>query len=384
MRWRWDQGRLEYFKFANIVSIARELNKLEGIPLGTQDDLMRAPLEQGTGLPFSPAHYKVWRNYARVFHCALLATNVSGRLVPTDLCRKLAAEPCALSSDQYLNFVFSRFILPFPAFTGYDWMQSPTFPFVAIIKYLIAHSSTGITLPTVFSHIVGNRCSGLEPVDAYLSLPETSRKPQGDEERQVREMLVFLGQASYMKWFDRHLYIDTTDYDAILHSIHPYIRESRYQIPQEEFLALTSIGGDVAASRFDISLTDRDPPIFSVREGGKVLSSHRRTERSPLVRRKFFEAHPNIICDACAMRPHERYPWTDNILELHHILPLSATLNVNGTTTTLDDLVPLCPCCHKSIHIFYKIKLSEWDVVDFGSFSMARDMYKLAKGEICQ
>ena len=383
MRWRWDQGRLEYFKFANIVSIARELSKLEGVPLDTKIDLLRAPLECETGLPFSPAHYKVWRNYARVFHCAMLATKVAGRLVPTDLCRKLATTPCALSSDQYLNFVFSRFTLPFPAFASYDWTQPPSFPFVAIIKYLIAHNSTGISLPAVFSRIVGNNCSGLEPVDTYLALPETSRAPQGDEERQVREMLVFLGQTSYIKWFDRRLYIDTTDYDAILHSIHPFIREPRKRIPQEEFLALTSIGGKAAASRFDIALNDREPPAFSVREGGKVLVSHRRTERSPLVRRKFFEAHPQIICDACSMKPHERYPWTDNILELHHILPLSATLNVNGTTTKLDDLVPLCPCCHKSIHIFYRIKLAEWDVEDFGSIAMARDMYKLAKGEIC-
>ena len=124
-------------------------------------------------------------------------------------------------------------------------------------------------------------------------------------------------------------------------------------------------------------LADRDPPPFSIREGGKVLRSHRRTERSPLVRREFFEAHPRIACDACAMEPREKHPWTDNILELHHLLPLSATLNVNGATTTLDDLVPLGPCCHKSIPVFYGIKLAEWGVEDFGSFAMARDMCTL-------
>ena len=383
MKWRWDQGRLEYFKFANVVVIARELSKLEGIPLDTQEDLLRKPLKQGTGLPFSPAHYKVWRNYARVFHCSMLATKVGGRLVVTDLCRMLAADPCALSSDQYFNFVFSRFCFPFPAFDSYDSTQPPVFPFVAIIKYLMANSGAGIALPTVFSRIVGNHCTGLEPVDAYTSLPETTRKPLGDEERQVREMLVFLGQASYMKWFNRRLYIDTTDYDAVLHAIHPAIRAYRKHIPQEEFLSLTSVSDIADTSKFDIVLKDREPPEFSIREGEKVLVSHRRTERSPLLRRKYFEVCPNILCDACSLKPRERYPWTDNILELHHILPLSATLNVNGTTTRLDDLVPLCPCCHKSIHIFYRIKLDEWGVDDFGSFTMARDVYKMAKREIC-
>ena len=74
--------------------------------------------------------------------------------------------------------------------------------------------------------------------------------------------------------------------------------------------------------------------------------------------------------------------WTENILELHHILPLSVTINVNGTTTLLDDMVPLCPSCHKSIHVYYRIKLQEWGVEDFGSKKMAQDVYMLAKREI--
>ena len=69
MRWRWDQGRLGYFQFENIVRIAQVLKTLDGVPLNTREDLLRQPLMQGTGLPFAPAHYKVWRNYARVFAC---------------------------------------------------------------------------------------------------------------------------------------------------------------------------------------------------------------------------------------------------------------------------------------------------------------------------
>ncbi len=90
MRWRWDQGRLEYFRFDNVVRIAETLTKLDGAPLNVGEDPLRGPLVEHTGLEFKPGHYRVWRNYARVFRCALLATVVDHRLAVTSLCRKLA------------------------------------------------------------------------------------------------------------------------------------------------------------------------------------------------------------------------------------------------------------------------------------------------------
>lgn len=39
MRWRWDQGRLEYFKFDNIIKIAKVLSELDGIWLNTESGL---------------------------------------------------------------------------------------------------------------------------------------------------------------------------------------------------------------------------------------------------------------------------------------------------------------------------------------------------------
>lgn len=76
------------------------------------------------------------------------------------------------------------------------------------------------------------------------------------------------------------------------------------------------------------------------------------------------------------------YPWTDNLLELHHVLPLSASINVNGTTTVMDDLVPLCPSCHRGIHAFYRVKFDEWGIQDFGSRKMAHNVYAMAKKQI--
>lgn len=106
-------GALAYFQFENIVRIARVLCDLDGAMLNTAAGLLRQPLESGTGLPFAPSHCKVWRNYARTFACSMLAKNIGGKVFATDVCRKFAEAPCALTSDQYFNFVFSRFTLPF-------------------------------------------------------------------------------------------------------------------------------------------------------------------------------------------------------------------------------------------------------------------------------
>ncbi len=383
MRWRWDQGRLAYFQFENICAIAKVLKSLDGLSLDTKSDLLRQPLETNTGLPFSPIHYKVWRNYARVFQCSMLATKIDNKLIVTDLCNNLAGDN-PLSSDEYLNFIFSHFQYPYPAFEGYDPKIKQVFPFAAILKFIISRHDRPVSLDDVFSYVIGNECTGLEDIFYYRNLIRTSRIPNGDEERQVREMLVLMGQASYVRWFDRQLYLDTNDFDNILSATVPFISGKREKDPGIEFLRLSSLKDFSQIRNLEIDLKDRSVSEFAVKEGRKAFNSHQKIERSPLLRTRFFKLNPLFSCDACGLNPIKKYPWLEdfNILELHHILPLSATLNSNGTTTTLDDLKPLCPTCHKSIHIFYKIKLSEWDIQDFSSKQMAKDVYELAKREI--
>ena len=87
-KWRWDQGRLTYFQFENIKLIAQCLEKLEGADINQEPDPLRAGLMASTGLPFSPSHYKVWRNYKRVFECAFLASNIDNHLYVSDFCRR--------------------------------------------------------------------------------------------------------------------------------------------------------------------------------------------------------------------------------------------------------------------------------------------------------
>lgn len=383
MRWRWDQGRLPYYKYENIRSIATVLNSLDGISLATRDDMLRYPLVNSTELPFAPSHYKVWRNYARVFQCAMLATSIDNKLIVSELCQNLASSN-ALSSDEYLNFVFSHFQYPYPAFDDYNIEQNRVFPFIALIKFLVSRNGESVSLNDVFEYVIGNNCTGLESVNHYRRLPKTSRKAIGDEYRQVREMLVFMSQVSYIRWFDSRLYIDTNEYDTVLSTLIPYTTTNRDPDSSKEFLNITSLSRFAKKHIIDIVLKERGVSEFSVKEGRKNFDSHQKIERSPLIRDRYFKAHPIYVCDACGITPVVKYPWLKdvNILELHHILPLSATLNINGTTTTMDDLKPLCPNCHRSIHVFYKNKLNEWDIPDFSSKKMALDVYELAKKSI--
>jgi predicted HNH restriction endonuclease len=79
---------------------------------------------------------------------------------------------------------------------------------------------------------------------------------------------------------------------------------------------------------------------------------------------------------------HIRYPWTDNILEIHHILPLSSALLVTATGTSFDDIVGLCPNCHKSVHAYYKNWLNKYDLDDFRNRNEAQEIYHKAKMRI--
>lgn len=387
LRWRWDQGRLTYFQYDNLVKIASVLSSLNGIKINQSGiDPLRNPLEAGVGLPFSPAHYRVWRNYARVFECAMLATSVNGNLYTTDFCKLLLLPADKFSPDQYFNLLFSRFSYPSCLFENYNVTQKQVFPFVAIIKFAMARGPKGISLDEVFSYVVGNDCTGLEDLTFYSNLQPTNREPMGDEKRQVREMLCIMGQSSYLKWFSSRLYVDTADYRAVLNAVAPFVRIRRCSDCTEEFCRITAVDPRVDLGKFDVGF-EPNPSMkfeFAVSEGGRAFTTHGRIERSPMVRRMFFRVHPRLVCDACNLDVRQKYPWTHdkNILELHHVLPLAATLLVNGTTTRLDDMVPLCPNCHKSIHIFYKKELDRLGIKDFDSKELAHETYNKAKYQI--
>ena len=389
--WRWDQGRLEYFRFDNIKTIAKCLLNLEGARPNIRDfDPLRNLLEVETGLPFAPPHYKVWRNYRRVFVCSLLAVQHRNLLVVTDLCRRIVGlERPALTVDEYLSFIIPRFYFPFPAFQGYSVSKPQIFPFCAILKYLIAQfrqrGEASIDIDEVFSLIVAN-CDGTEDIDFYLSLSQSNYTPDTNVKRQVREMLIFISQISFLKWHQNVLFFDVMPEDSTsieeLESITTPVIKQRNSSPSDEILSIGATDDREIITPVLIG-TRALPTDLIFTEGKQVRVEHVRIERSPRLRKTFFEimAEPHL-CNMCSLNPKQRYPWTENILEIHHILPLTSPLAITSQGTSFEDIVGVCPNCHRSIHAYYKTWLNAYSKEDFDSKDEANEVYLEAKEKV--
>ena len=396
LEWRWDQGRVLYFQFDVIKEIARILVKFENRDINDNsvDAELRAALVKGVGLPFLPESYKINRNYGRVFQCMMLARCEKGSLTVSDICRLLAEEDSLMSNcDDYLCEIVRRFRYPNPAFREYEAKSTRVYPFCALLKYLIAQWEQGneakLSLADICKYIIGNECTGTEDLDYYKHLRPTNYMTEGDGSRQLREMMTFISQLSFLKVFQGCMYLDVgSEEDA--HTVkaivmEPFLAEA---LPDrtEEFCHLTKIksrlivpvgndGNEGIPSHLNIA--DRE---FS--EGKKVRVHHLRIERSPMLRKFYIATHPEPVCAACEMHIQEKYPWADYMLDLHHLLPLASVIRISNEGTSLEDMVGLCPSCHRAIHIYYRKWLNANNRDDFRSKMEAMNVYLEAVKEI--
>lgn len=401
--WHWDQGRGPYVSYENIRAMALALTQLENTSLSRDRHRHRGgdPLNQLrrlSGLPFSVPRdkpsYTIWRQYARVFHSRLLATNVGNRLTLTDIARRVAGlggEP--LTVDEYLGTLARRFYCPSPAFGGYVPSQKRVYPVCALIRYLIAcYKSTGeasIDAPEVFTLLIGNDCVGDEEMPFYQALTATNHSPRNtDQTRQVREMMRFFSQLSFFHWDGTRLHFDmhslARGFLGELYEFFQPVMTERQQ--RSELLELGRVNGHTDANlpaSLELPLIEDDLQFL---EGRKIRVTHLVTERNPRLRAAFLDRLASqqnpILCDMCALDLKYRYPWTVTMLEIHHLLPLSAPAEVRAGGTSLDDLVAVCPNCHRGVHSQYRLWLHDKAKPDFDSRAEARDAYAEAKGKI--
>jgi len=390
MFWRWDQGRLDYFQFDTIRQIGKCLAALDGTILGGPTDPLRNPLMAGTELPFAPFTYRVWRNYKRVFGCQLLACDIDGKLICTQVCHELASGSGSLSTvDDYLTHISRRFYYPSPVFEGYSQSGTQVFPFCAVIKLLAAKSRAGrsqfVSIDEIISKLLGNKLTGKEPIAAYSTLAAPNISISGDQKRQVRELVRFLSQFSFLKWQSPNIFLDVAspsqDFYSEIEQLATPVVTSRHSERNRELISL----GQIPGTPFQIpELKDR---IYSedeqFTEGTKVRVTHLRTERSRKLRELFFSTkNPPYSCNMCALYMHEKYPWTENLLEVHHLLPLSSPLKYEKGKTSIKDLVELCPNCHRAIHDFYRRWLRQRNQDDFLTYHEAHGVYSEAKERV--
>ena len=388
MKWRWDQGRLLYFQFDVLRNIAVTLVDFDGANMRTSEPMFRQMLSANTGMPFSPQNYTVIRNYKRVFECAFLATIVDDRLVVSDFARELAKEDgCLTNVDDYLLNYISRFRFPFPSFEGYDSNQPRIYPFCSIVKFLIALRKTGkiakIALDDIFRFIIENNCTGHEDISFYAKLTPKACTINPTEKRQLREMIVFISQLSLLKTYGDTLWLDMTNdsaFDELLNKFLTPVNKKPKCIRAEEFMCITSVSQKLllpTVETFSPNISD-----FEFIEGNRKRIEHLRVDRSPLLRKYFMTQKQQPVCDMCAMDVSTKYPWTDYMLDIHHLLPLSSSVAITTKGTSLSDIVGLCPSCHRSVHIYYTKWLKQVGQDDFRTRAEAKAVYRDALEEI--
>ena len=383
--WRFDQGRLDYFQFDEIRRIAHALAEIDGIDKPTiEKDILREVLATHSGRPFAPVNYTVWRNYKRVFGCLLLATDITGKIICTDLCKILAADAGDIDIDDYLRHFSINFYYPSPIFEGYNVNDKQVFPVLAIVKFLISEfllrNKPIITTDDIANYLIANDVTGLEPLVFYANLQP--KQFQGDF-RQTRELIRFTSQFSFLKWSNPNLYLEVTDKEEalqILDLLEPQIT-ARQAVAGAELLRLGSNFQGTALGNLTISQVNVIDTEFT--EGSKIRVTHLRTERSAKLKEFYFANTDNPhICDMCVMDTLHRYPWVDRIIELHHLLPLSSPVRVETGKTSLKDIAGVCPSCHRATHKFYSKWLKGNDLKDFRNYEEARHIYQEAKKEI--
>jgi predicted HNH restriction endonuclease len=197
-------------------------------------------------------------------------------------------------------------------------------------------------------------------------------------------MLIFISQLSFLEWTGKKLILDVMSHEKsdvfeLVFAIQPYIHSQKVD-RCEEFKVITNFED---WHENDYIIPTRDMNVdYQFTEGKRVRVSHLRIERSPSLRRRFFENYPDKICDMCSLDSDFKYPWVDNILELHHILPLSSSIRVESYGTLLEDIRPLCPSCHRGTHIYYRKWLEEKELYDFRNKKEAWDIYTEAKEQV--
>ena len=392
--WHWDQERLAYFQFDVLRQIASFVKA---------NDFKRANRVQllaETGLAFqAPPTHSPWRNYSRILKICLLVSEVNGVAQSTPVADVLS-QAGMVTCDEYLHFLASAFTEPSPALE--DWRPNAEFryPLLFSLKYLLTKVAIGRGSITSLDEIIGAyRMSGFdgsEDDNQFISIMRSDStyedagksmlndKRLKDLRRQASESLKVLSQISYLHIRRNEIFLTLDPEDALNFFKDLFeISGPRATDREAEIRRLASLFRDGSTNiAFDYPNTVVDEVIESgFREGSKVKKTHVTIERNTRLRKEFFRARPTATCDVCTLDTAKTYPWTERIIDLHHLLPLSSGTRVEANGTTFDDLVPVCPNCHRAIHRFYDVWRGGNNKKDFKDTKAARAVYQEMKNQ---
>ncbi len=275
------------------------------------------------------------------------------------------------------------------------------YPLLFSLKYLLTRTAIGQTTFATINEVIGayhsSNFTGNEDQEEFLSLniattdyESIGRSVDPSLHRQASESIKVIAQISYLYLHGHQIIVSLNPEDAlnIFNALRP-IAGVRSADRESEIRRLANLFKEGSTDDFfDYPNTTIDDVVESgFREGSKVKRTHVVIERNAGLRKEFFLTRPTAICDFCSMDTTKTYPWTNRVLDIHHLLPLSSGTRVESSGTTLDDLIPVCPSCHRAIHRYYDKWLIDHNTKDFRSSNEARNVYQGMKvqfpGIIC-
>jgi hypothetical protein len=387
--WKWDQGRLDYFQFDVLRKIAR-FAQSGPIDLRNAD---HAALLAATGLPFSPEikGYLPWRNYSRVFRLSMICVEDGSGSRATPLAERLA-EDGAITTDEYFHFLAESATDPSPALEGWDSSAALRYPLLFALKFLLARAAMGLTETNISEILASYEAGGFigdEDQNGYIALINAGHDNQ-KLDRQAAESIRVICQISYLSLSKRIVTVSLSKDDAanLFEQLNPIGGTPQASGSDEVFRLTELFGQAVDELELDYATTaisDVEEAGFSAAityaEGGKARKTHLVIERNGKMRSAYFKAKPSSSCEFCAIDTSKSYPWTNRILDLHHLLPLCSGARTSKSGTLLDDLVAVCPTCHRGIHRYYDNWLTSKKQRDFHDADQAIEVYFEAKAK---
>lgn len=389
--WNWDQGRLHYFQFDELRTVSR---------FAVNYDLRNTPaqfIRSETGLHFPPTDYTPWRNYARVFRLCLLASEIDRVAVPTDVARILASDG-AVTCDEYVHFIVEATTSPSPALSTWSHNTGIRYPLCFSLKYILAklavHENPFSRINEIIGAYVHSGFSGSESVEDYVALLDKGKDfesvvapyRRSDLLRQARESIKFICQLSYLHTQRNQIIATLSQSDAAsIFEVTAPLGGAPLPDRNDEIQRLATHFKDGSVHDFfDYpSTTTSEVSHSGFVEGSRVQRSHIVIERNSGLRNLFYKTRPTATCHACKTNTRAKYPWTDRVLDIHHILPLSSGTRVHTRSgTLLDDLRAICPTCHRSIHRYYDQYLKTEQKADFSDKTEALQIYDQARRSI--
>lgn len=377
--WNWDQGRLAYFQFDELRKIAKFALKhdLKNVDI--------AEISGATGLRFLPndPDYPPWRNYARTFKLSMLATSAGKVSTPTAIA-SLLADDGKITTDEYFHFLAQATADPSPALQSWNHTAEPRYPLLFALKFLLTRAAIG-EQDTEIDQIVAayseTKFTGDENQTAFIGIVDKKRSKLRDV-RQANESLRVLSQISYLNSDRTSISVSLDQEDAldIFNQLEP-VSGNRLESGDDEIQRIAALFASAIA---DVDLEYSHTVVSNTEEagfteGGKIEQTHLKIERNGQLRRAFFDANPTSVCDFCENDTKEIYPWSDRVLDIHHVLPLSSGTRTSRSGTVLSDLVANCPTCHRAVHRYYTIWLKQNGKKDFQDAKEARNVYVQAK-----